>query len=276
MMKYLSALKSLKSNSRQLKRRLKKTILHPRYLSNKAIVHGLTQAAPYAKGIMLDIGCGYKPYVKLFAPYVDKHIGADIPVSLHGIEAIDLASSALNLPFQNGVFDTVLATEVMEHVPEPKQMLSEISRVLKSDGILILSVPFHEPLHELPYDFFRYTNISLNYLMKEQGLEVIREERRGGIMLIIGHLLCSYLHRNFGNVGYPNETRIRPFIGPISISICIVLQLIFGFLDKIFNDDFDTLGFVIVARKTVVDTSNIQPIQTEDSVEDVSELQVAL
>lgn len=275
-MKYLSVLKGLKGDAQKLKRHLKKTILHPRYLSNKAIVQGLTQAAPYARGIMLDIGCGYKPYTKLFAPYVRKHIGTDVPVSLHGIESIDLASSALNLPFQDQVFDTVLATEVMEHVPEPKRMLAEITRILKPDGILILSVPFHEPLHELPYDFFRYTNISLNYLMKEQGLEVIREESRGGIMLIIGHLLCSYIHRNFGNVGYPHETRLRPIAGPISISICIVLQLIFGFLDKIFNDDFDTLGFVIVARKTVVDTSNIQPIQTEDSVEDVSELQVAL
>jgi hypothetical protein len=80
-------------------------------------------------------------------------------------------------------------------------------------------------------------------------MEVVREEYRGGVFLVIGHLLCSYLHRNFGSKGYPHETKIRPIIGPFSIGLCIILQIVFGFLDRILNDEYDTIGFVVVARK---------------------------
>jgi hypothetical protein len=75
---------------RNLKRRLKTTILHPRYLSNRAIRHSLKCLAPQAYGRMLDIGCGYKPYRSLFAPYVSEHIGVDIPVTIHGTDYLDI------------------------------------------------------------------------------------------------------------------------------------------------------------------------------------------
>ncbi len=237
------------NKSRYLKRKLKRTLLHPRYLSNRAIRKALQLLAPRVTGALLDTGCGYKPYQSIFSPYVTKYVGVDVPSTIHGMEASDVAGTALQLPLKAETFDTVLATEVMEHVPEPSLMLAEIYRVLRPNGALILSVPFHEPLHELPYDFYRYTYISLRYLFEKNGFRIETYYRRGGIVLVLCHLLCSYLYRRFGVVGYPQVTHSRPIMAPIIIFVCMVLQSIAAVLDPIVNDDFDTLGFVVFARK---------------------------
>ena len=73
------------------------------------------------------------------------------------------------IPFSDGEFDYVFSTEVMEHVPEPKEFLNEIYRVLKPGGILIMTVPFMQPLHEEPYDFYRYTKYGLKHLLDNTG-----------------------------------------------------------------------------------------------------------
>jgi SAM-dependent methyltransferase len=235
--------------TRKIKRALKRTWLHPRYLSNKAIHTALRPLVPQAHGTLLDIGCGRKPYKLLFKPYITRHIGIDVPSTMHGREEIDIAGSALRLPVADNSFDTVLATEVMEHVPEPAYMLSEIFRILRPGGTLILSVPFHEPLHELPNDFYRYTNISVAYLMEKQGFQVREVYRRGGVILVLCHLFCSYIYRRFGSTGYPTEMKTRPVLGMTVIAICLIIQIICSFLDTVFYDEFDTLGFVVLATK---------------------------
>lgn len=239
-------------NFRTLKRRMKVTPLHPRYLSNRAIRRALVVLAPKAQGRLLDIGCGHKPYLPLFRPYISSYIGVDVPVSIHGTESIDAGANALALPFRAAQFETVLATEIMEHVPDPSRMLAEIERVMTPGGVLILSVPFHEPLHELPYDFYRYTHIALIELAQRQGLVVEAIERRGGAVSVLCHLLCSFLYRRFGSTGHPGYTRIRPISGPIVIAFCTLLQLICIMIDPLVSDEFDTIGFVVLARKPEV------------------------
>lgn len=246
---------------RSLKRRLKATPLHPRYLSNRAIRNALAALAPQARGRLLDVGCGHKPYLPLFRPYITSYTGVDVPVSIHGTESIDAGASALALPFRPDQFETVLATEVMEHVPDPSRMLSEIARVLTPGGALILSVPFHEPLHELPYDFYRYTHIGLAELMQRQGLVVEAVERRGGAVAVLCHLLCSFLYRRFGSTGHPHYTRARPIAGPLVIGVCIVLQLICVALDPLVSDEFDTIGFVVLARKPASLSAAVSPYE---------------
>ena len=46
-----------------------------------------------------------------------------------------------NIPYEDKFFDKVLCSEVIEHVIDPREVLKEISRVLKDDGILSLSIP---------------------------------------------------------------------------------------------------------------------------------------
>jgi SAM-dependent methyltransferase len=125
-----------------------------------------------AQGKLLDVGCGAKPYSLLFLPQVDQYVGVDLPSSAHGASEVDVYGNAMALPFQSSSFDTVLCTEVLEHVPEPQKVVHELSRVLKGGGHLLLTAPQNYWVHEAPGDFYRFTRYGLSYLVSEGGLEI--------------------------------------------------------------------------------------------------------
>lgn len=122
---------------------------------------------------VLDIGCGHKPYRDLFPG--TQHWGMD-----HGIidTSPDFVGDALCLPVRDECIDIVFATQVIEHVTDPHVMLRECRRVLRINGCLILSGPFYWPLHEEPYDFFRFTKYGFQQLLKDSGFRewCIRED----------------------------------------------------------------------------------------------------
>ena len=60
-------------------------------------------------------------------------------------------------PFKNDSFDTIFASQVMEHVENLPHTISEIVRVAKPGAMLILSFPFLYNEHGTPYDFHRFT-----------------------------------------------------------------------------------------------------------------------
>lgn len=128
------------------------------------------------KQILLDLGCGLKPFRNIYSKYVDRYIGIDIPSSPHDKSKIDIYATGLTLPFKNSTFDIVLSTEVMEHVSDPKLFLDEIHRVLKPNGHLVLTTPFLDPIHEDPYDYYRYTIYGLRYLLKESNFYCVSIE----------------------------------------------------------------------------------------------------
>jgi len=72
----------------------------------------------------------------------------------------DLAS----VPQDDASFDTVICIQVLEHVPEPWNVLKEFARILKKDGFLFLTLPHSVPIHQEPYDFYRYTKYGVQYL----------------------------------------------------------------------------------------------------------------
>jgi SAM-dependent methyltransferase len=137
----------------------------------------------------------------------------------------------------------------MEHVPDPQRMVGEIARVLRPGGAVILSVPFHEPLHEVPYDFYRFTPFSLRKLFEAHRLCVVEIHNRGGSIRASSYLLSSFLYRRFGATGYPGEMRTRPVVGPLMAAVCAAIQLLGAFFDGLARDDYDTIGFVVLAHK---------------------------
>ncbi len=83
------------------------------------------------------------------------------------------------LPFAAGDFDSVLCTEVLEHLREPRRAMSEIYRVLRPDGSLLLTTPFQYQAHQRPFDFFRFTYDGLELLAREAGFGDVSVLRRG-------------------------------------------------------------------------------------------------
>lgn len=134
----------------------------------------------YAQGRLLDCGCGLVPYYEVYKDQVDEIICTDWENSLHGNKLVDVYSDLNDkLNFIDLSFDTVLLTDVLEHIYHPAKLLSEIQRVLKPGGKVIIAVPFLYRIHEQPHDYFRYTEYSLVKLCHEAGLKIIKLEAYG-------------------------------------------------------------------------------------------------
>jgi SAM-dependent methyltransferase len=159
-------------------------------LSTALLVAALEESRPYAKGQMLDVGCGSKPYEHFFE--VDRHIGIDWSNSLQCLE-VDAFATAEALPFADCVFDSVLCTEVLEHLRHPQTAIREMTRVLKPGGHLIVSVPFIHELHEEPFDFLRFTSFGLLSRVEEAGLIPMLLRHRGGYMMVLADLVVRIL-----------------------------------------------------------------------------------
>lgn len=220
------------------------SILNSDKIERQTILISLINAKKYVKGKLLDMGCGNKPYKSVFD--VDKYIGIDIPISLSANKqnkVVDVYGSVTILPFKNESFDTVLSTQVLEHVPEPKEMVREAYRVLKNNGFLILTAPMTWGLHEIPHDYYRYTKYGLKYLAEHAGFEIIYIKASTGFWGVIGQRLSSHVYY-WG--GKPSS-----LIGEgIKRSMCACISIIFILLDKIIGSNIkETLGYILVAKR---------------------------
>jgi SAM-dependent methyltransferase len=146
----------------------------------------LLQCRQYVRGKLLDVGCGSKPYKDTYFSQAASYVGVDYKTEN---SEPDIVASALALPLDDQSFDTVVSTELLEHVPDPLRALREMYRVLKAGGYLILSTPMYWPRHEVPYDFFRYPYDGLLYLIKESEFELVRIFNRGHAYVFLGQVI---------------------------------------------------------------------------------------
>ena len=119
-------------------------------------------------GLTLDIGAKTGPYADWFPNRVSLDIEAR--------DGIQIVSDAQALSLADEVFDVVLCTEVLEHLPEPQRAIDEMYRVLKPGGRLLLTTRFLFPIHDAPHDYFRYTKYGLRHLMRAFVIESLEEE----------------------------------------------------------------------------------------------------
>ena len=96
-------------------------------------------------------------------------------------------------PVPGGSYDTVLCSEVLEHVADPAAALAEIRRVLKPGGQLVLTVPFLGRLHEEPHDYYRFTRHGLRTLLEAATLKVDNIEPTGSVASFLGHQVSTIL-----------------------------------------------------------------------------------
>ncbi len=156
---------------------LKRTILHPQWLVLRGEEQNRRDIARRMTGTILDIGCGNRLMEAFLGPG-NIYIGLDYPAT-HAkgyTKYPDLFGDGQNLPFPSEIFNTVIALDVLEHLPLPNQCIQEAARVLQSGGQLILQTPFLYPLHDMPYDFQRWTLQGLETMVQREGFKVT--ERR--------------------------------------------------------------------------------------------------
>lgn len=146
----------------------------------------------YAHGLLLDMGCGKVPFYEGYRECVSENICIDWPSSIHSNAHVDVfCDLSKPLPFAASTFDTVLSSDVIEHLPNPELAFSEMSRLLKPDGILLLNTPFLYMLHEVPNDYYRFTRYAIKRLLDTAGLELVRLEEVGGYGAVIADLVAK-------------------------------------------------------------------------------------
>ena len=119
------------------------------------------------------MGAGQAPYKKFFKE--SNYIAVDFGKGETNWDysGIDIVADIHKLPIRNEIADVALLTEVLEHSHSPQITLSEIARILKPGGRLYLTVPQGLGEHQVPFDFFRYTQYGLRVLCERAGLNVI-------------------------------------------------------------------------------------------------------
>ncbi len=139
----------------------------------------------HAGGDLLDMGCGEVPLLRVYEDRVDSITCVDWAESFFANKFIDHLFD-LNQPttLPDAGFDTILLLDVLEHIAEPRTLTAEVGRLLRPGGKAIFTVPFMYCIHAQPYDFHRYTEYALRYMMEKENLEVLQLDPYGGLVEI--------------------------------------------------------------------------------------------
>ena len=214
------------------------------WLIHHRIIGALLRARPHAHGVLLDVGCGDKPFARWFRGHVTRYLGTDLPSSRYlGRGRPEVFARAEQLPFRAGSVDTVLGLSMLDHLPEPARLLQEAHRVLRPGGILLLEFPQMVPLHDEPHDYFRFTRHGAAWLLGHAGFEPLEFVPLGGLMTRVGLTTIAALNRlNRGPTRVITELPVR--------ALYVVLQLLFAGLDRLLFDPREVIAHLVVARRS--------------------------
>jgi SAM-dependent methyltransferase len=217
--------------------------LNPFYFARRNLWRAMLKYAALLNGNLLDVGCGTKPYFALFKN-ISNYTGLDLDSDTSRKRAVaDVYYEGTIFPFKDNEFDSILCNQVLEHVFNPDEFLSEIARVLKPGGNLLLTVPFIWDEHEQPFDYARYTSFGLIALLNKQGLEVVKHEKLGADASTLAQLINAYLYKIIKNL--PPKLQLL-LVGTVMAFVNIIGLLACKVLPK--NPDL-FLDHVVIARK---------------------------
>lgn len=121
---------------------------------------------------ILDVGCGFKPWLELFGKSSVEYVGVDFDKES---SSADFIASADKLPFPDNNFDALIYSEVLEHVQDLPAAIKEMHRVAKNGALVFISTPFVFPEHGAPYDFQRPTRFFYQNIFKNDEIIILRE-----------------------------------------------------------------------------------------------------
>lgn len=200
-------------------------------------------------GNLLDIGCGCSPYKHLFLKDNIQYFGLDtVNAADFKYENKDITFyDGRTIPFNAEFFDGFICTEVMEHVFDYNNFACEIHRVLKKGGVGIVTIPWSARFHYAPYDYFRFTPSSLNYIFSNFS-KISITPRGTDITVIAAKLIVIYV-RNIVNRNYLRTLLISPLL--ICAAPFILLAVLAGHISVLtgLGSSDDPLGYTIILTK---------------------------
>ena len=202
--------------------------------NTRAVVSYLSK---YISGKTLDYGAGNAKYKGLIVPHTSEYITFDMVPGEH----VDVVGDAHKPPFADNLFNTVISTQMLEHVEKPWVVAGEMRRILKPGGICIITSPFLIPYHADPNDFFRYTKEGLASLFKNEKFEIVESGEYGKTFSV----LAEMIHFSFFSHYKPVSHIKRKWR---SIIMRVVKSLAYK-IDKILKGNTVYANSYVVARK---------------------------
>ena len=125
-------------------------------------------------GVLLDLGCGTRPFRRFYDGICTKSIGVEHPDSPFDKSDIDIFCeiSDLDSHLSENSVDTVLCAEVLHDMAEPNEFFQQVSRVLVPGGTLLLTTPFLQAICDGEFDHYRYTKYGLRYLCERNNFNI--------------------------------------------------------------------------------------------------------
>lgn len=159
------------------------------------VAEAYDEAIPaHVSGRLLDMGCGKAPLFGAYRRFATEVQCIDWAESLHGSAYLDKVCDLTGtIPYPDESFDTILLSDVLEHLPEPMTCWREMNRLLAPGGKVLLNVPFYYQVHEEPHDYYRYTEFALRRFAEKSGFEILQLEAIGGAAEVIADLVAKLL-----------------------------------------------------------------------------------
>jgi len=237
------------------------------FLSYYYLIKEIKKNASSAKGTLLDVGCGSSPFQNYFSKYIDKYLRHEHPAAAKENLKYDFLSELPQITAPDNSIDTIISFSVLEHVSKPFETLKEFKRILKANGIFIISVPQYWHLHEEPHDYLRFTKYILKEKITELGFEIIYMNGIGKSFALVGQAFCNamillfdlnHVKNIFNFLSGKKSNAIGKSIlyamykSPLillSIILIPIINTLFLILDKILGSPRDTIGYFVIARK---------------------------
>lgn len=219
--------------------------INPFYIVRRELRRAMVRMSDRIAGRVLDVGCGHRPYEKIFKD-ASEYVGLeyDSPANRARFKKIDAWYDGIHFPFDNSSFDSVILTQVLEHVFNPDEFLEEVRRVTKPGGTMLLSVPFVWDEHEQPWDYARYSSFGLRHLLEKHGFEIAEHARTVADLRVPFQLINCYLHKK---LSWIRSYRLRVIAYIVIISPFTILGSVLGAILPANKDLY--MDNVVLARK---------------------------
>jgi SAM-dependent methyltransferase len=157
-------------------------------------------------GTCLNAGCGeglFAGFLESF-PAVTRIVHMDlgephIATQMADPRHEDCRGSVTEIPFEAGMFDAVLCTEVMEHVPDDRRGFAELGRVTAPGGLLLLSVPTPPAPPDPAHVREGYTLAEVREHLETCGFDVLRSQTCFHVTLRATMAIWRWQYRVLGN-----------------------------------------------------------------------------
>jgi len=205
-------------------------------------------------GRLLDIGGGTKRgAVTLFGCVTDR-----IVIDRDKRTRPTVIGNAESLPFKPETFDSIKCTEVLEYLNAPEKAVSEMGRVLKNHGGIMVSTPFNMGIH-YDNDLVRFTGHKLERMFKEAGLRTVYITRQGLYFTVIGYMLKQAI------LNTKSKTRWLLYWAFPVLDLLVILDRCSFVKDSQFLSSFTTGYFMSIIKPIITIRSQIN--ETKSSID---------